>query len=458
LEINSLRYCPTFLSLFHNNSILKAQHTAPLSKLFRQFFFRNTLVVIITLLYFSNNNNTAIMSTPSWTDCCPEQDAERFSERSTERRQIYEDAADQLDTDISPSIWAFLQVADLEQVKKITHSEVSWNIMREGSMITYSSKAKDALRLWKQRPEERVTEDATPAPKRTHSKAFSDNASSRAQIPTSETRTRSGRPLGAPEGSVRRDVGIAKRSKERDGNLCVISRMSAAQACHIYPWCAFGTAQSKNRVDNFWGVLRLFWPKDKVDAWHAKIFQDNGTPYGTETVENMITFTATLHNFHTEGAFALRPVRITADKTQLELEFHWLKRQVRDSRSTVDLLELPMSSRDLTESEHGQYLCYLDHGVPTRLVSGTKFTMTTDDPINKPLPDPGLLELQWHLQRILAMSGAAGWKEDDFDDDDDDSHPPEDFVHQWVEDTWEHRQEWSPPRDGSVSDGDGAYD
>ncbi|KAL1607695.1 hypothetical protein SLS60_002630 [Paraconiothyrium brasiliense] len=398
------------------------------------------------------------MSTPSWTDCCPEQDVERFSERSTERRQVFQDAATRLDTGISPSIWAFLQVADLERVKQITQNEFSWDTMTEDSISTYPSQAKDALRLWKQRPEERGTEDTTPAPKRTHSKAFSNNASSkspshRSQMPTSETRTRSGKPLGAPEGSVRRDVGIAKRSKERDGNLCVISGMSAAQACHIYPWCAFG-AQSTDRVANFWGVLRLFWPKDKVDAWHAKIFHDNGTPNGTETVENMITFTATLNNFHTEGAFALRPVRITADKTQLELEFHWLKRQVRDSRATVDLSELPMSSRGLTDSGHGQYLCYLDNGVPTRIVSGKKFTMTTDDPVNKPLPDPGLLELQWHLQRILAMSGAAGWKEDDFDDDDDDSDPPEEFVQQWIEDTWDHRQNWGLSRDGSVDNGD----
>lgn len=169
-------------------------------------------------------------------------------------------------------------------------------------------------------------------------------------------------------------------------------------------------------MTNFWKTLRFFGPTDKVDAWRAKIFLDNGTPYGTETVENMITFNATLHNFHCEGAFALRPVRITADKTQLELEFHWLKRQVRDSKVMVDLLELPMSSRDLKESGHGQFFCYLDNGVPTRLVSGQRFTMTTDDPVNKPLPDPGLLELQWHLQRILAMSGAAGWKEDEFDD------------------------------------------
>lgn len=201
----------------------------------------------------------------------------------------------------------------------------------------------------------------------------------------------------------------------------------------------------------------MFWPEAKVDAWRAKIFHDNGTSYGTETVENMITFTATLHNFHTEGAFALRPVRITADKTQLELEFHWLKRQVRDARAMVDLRDLPMSSRGLKDSGHGQFLCFMDNGVPTQLVSGHRFIMTTDDPVNKPLPDPGLLELQWHLQRILAMSGGAGWKEDDSDDDDG-SPPPEDFVQRWIEDTRNQTRGWRSSQDGSVGNDDGAYD
>lgn len=57
--------------------------------------------------------------------------------------------------------------------------------------------------------------------------------------------------------------------------------------------------------------------------------------------------------------------------------------------------------------------------------------MTTDDPENEPLPEPGLLEMQWHLQHILAMSGAAGWKEEDFDDDPDAAVDTLPSVEQW---------------------------
>jgi len=152
------------------------------------------------------------MSIPSWIDCCPEQGIEGYTERSDERRQVFEDVATRLDTEVSPWIWAFLQVADLEHVRWITASNFAWNAMKEGG-LTYSSWVKDTLRFWKQRIEEKETEDTTRAPKRTHSEAFSDNASyassksqtHRSQIPTSETRTWSVKPLGPPEDSVRPD-------------------------------------------------------------------------------------------------------------------------------------------------------------------------------------------------------------------------------------------------------------
>lgn len=109
----------------------------------------------------------------------------------------------------------------------------------------------------------------------------------------------------------------------------------------------------------------------------------------------MLTLTSTLHRFHTEGAFALRPVRMSDDNTQLELEFHWLSRQQRDSKARIDLMEQPLSSRNRTDSGPGFRFCRFDNPMDsTLLVSGTRFTMTTDDLTNKPLPDPGLMEMQ----------------------------------------------------------------
>ena len=376
------------------------------------------------------------MSVINWVSCVPEDDVESFTERSEERRQVFKEAATRLPTtELSPLVWAFLQVGDLERVKEIAQNKASWISVKDnsGDEAALEYKAKDAVLLWKQRPEAKLmtTMGSTPTPgKRSFSGAFSGRSTLSNQSPTSplrsqvaspasETRTRSGKPLGGPTYSPQRDRRIAERCKERDQGLCVVSKLGAVDACHVYPWCAFGGKDQK-RVARFWGILRMFWPDDKVDSWYGKLFRDDRDDErkATETVENMLTFTSTLHRFHSEGAFALRPIRMSDDKTQLELEFHWLARAERDSSVKMDLLEEPLSSRDRDGAGGGFQFCRFDKAGATLLVSGTKFTMTTDDATNKPLPDPGLLELQWHLQRILAMSGAAGWKEEDFDHDD----------------------------------------
>jgi hypothetical protein len=137
------------------------------------------------------------------------------------------------------------------------------------------------------------------------------------------------------------------------------------------------------------------------------------------------------------------------DNTQLELEFHWLARPRRDSITRVDLLEQPLSSLNRTESTGEATFCIIDNSTkkPILLYSGYRFTMRTDDPENLPLPDPGLLEMQWHLQRILAMSGAAGWKEEDFDHDLDAAVDAIPSVEQWPDDqlaTSDHSRSSSP--------------
>ena len=63
-------------------------------------------------------------------------------------------------------------------------------------------------------------------------------------------------------------------------------------------------------------------------------------------------------------------------------------------------------------------------GMETKNVaSGTVFTLTTEDPKEFPLPSRPLLEMQWLLHRVAAMSGAAE-AQDDSDWDDNDEAPP----------------------------------
>jgi hypothetical protein len=62
--------------------------------------------------------------------------------------------------------------------------------------------------------------------------------------------------------------------------------------------------------------------------------------------------------------------------------------------------------------------CPQDDGSYRGIESGDTFTLTTDDPEIRPLPSWELLDMQWVLQRLTAMSGAAETPDVDLYDDD----------------------------------------
>jgi hypothetical protein len=112
----------------------------------------------------------------------------------------------------------------------------------------------------------------------------------------------------------------------------------------------------------------------------------------------------------------------------------------------LDLLTEPSSSRGLISADECA-LPFLDMNQPVTIRSGDTFTLTTDDPESRPLPSLELLDMQWVLQRLVAMCGAAEWPWIEADDDSDHScnynyagptysHIPEKYpnICQWIPD------------------------
>jgi hypothetical protein len=60
-----------------------------------------------------------------------------------------------------------------------------------------------------------------------------------------------------------------------------------------------------------------------------------------------------------------------------------------------------------------------NHLTDQKLCSGDIITLQTDDPENKPLPSRDLLEMQWLLHRLTALSGGAETIPTYYDSDDD---------------------------------------
>jgi hypothetical protein len=167
--------------------------------------------------------------------------------------------------------------------------------------------------------------------------------------------------------------------------------------------------------------LKIFWPKEKVDAWAEEVFPQNTSEIGVERVYNLITLSRTAHGYWNRGAFALKPIFVNDDNTRLKVQFFWQKKQ-KDTQATMSLLTTPVSTKDLDHNEGA-----FDAGGDTVLFnarkcikSGDIFELKTDDAIARPLPSSNLLEMQWFLTRIVGMAGAAVPYDEDWGDSDSD--------------------------------------
>jgi hypothetical protein len=152
-------------------------------------------------------------------------------------------------------------------------------------------------------------------------------------------------------------------------------------------------------------MLRNFWPEEKISAWKAAVFPDGPEECGLETARNMITLSADAHILWNDGAFALKPISISEDNTTLVIQFFWQVKQPL-LMQTINLTTPRLLTRNL-ESNDETRLIDCRHSEDRRIKSGDFFELTTDDPEARPLPSMALLEMQWFLQRIIGMAGAA---------------------------------------------------
>ena len=167
--------------------------------------------------------------------------------------------------------------------------------------------------------------------------------------------------------------------------------------------------------DSFWETLKLFWTEKHIQEWRNAIFSDKDNPNkGTETCHNFICLSPDAHTFWTKACFALKPIHLSDDKKQLDLELHWLPKY---DPSEKDILTSPQSS-EFSRDRSGSKLYHF----PTdqMIGSGRTISLTTDDPVTRPLPHPALLEMQWILHRVAAMKAAAEVYDDSENGEDDD--------------------------------------
>jgi len=195
---------------------------------------------------------------------------------------------------------------------------------------------------------------------------------------------------------------------------CVLTKAGDPfQIAHIYPFCMADEHELNGRRSSFWATLRMFWSAERVESWYNAIFH---TAARTEVCENLICLGLNPHGYWGKAYFALKPIGLSDDKKRLDLQFFWLSKS--DKPYQVDILRRHSFSANLDQGPNLARI--LNHETLKLICSGDNISLETSDPGELPLPNLKLLEMQWVLNRVAAMSAAAEPQNDFRDDDSDD--------------------------------------
>ncbi|GAB1206335.1 hypothetical protein APSETT445_005020 [Aspergillus pseudonomiae] len=219
----------------------------------------------------------------------------------------------------------------------------------------------------------------------------------------------------SPKKSTGRKAAAKKLCNERDNSTCVLTGfLEPLEIAHIYPY-SIGQ-KGENELQDFWDILNIFWAPEKVRSWSEQVLG----PDGTETCSNMICMVNVAHMLWEKARFALKPLSISENQRALTVQFFWLPTNLYFHE--IPALEAPSPfPRDLSSSTvNGEHSAKL-YNIATdrKLCSGDIITFETDNPVSHPLPSMELLEMQWVLHRVLALSGAADATDEDLDPDSD---------------------------------------
>lgn len=196
-------------------------------------------------------------------------------------------------------------------------------------------------------------------------------------------------------------------AKIRDGHACVFTGTSDPAAAHIFP---FATSSRKDfRPLN--QILQLFWGARKAMDWR-RCYEDAGI---TQSAQNHISMNHQLHFWFDQARFALKPLRGT--KNEIVLQFHWLRKSPLKPRMGIIREQDLLGQAGLTDHQSwGVNLAHRRSGFPIQ--TGQTFTIRAENPDD--LPNSELLELQWNLLRVAAISGAADATDEDYKENEDD--------------------------------------
>ncbi|KKZ61436.1 hypothetical protein EMCG_03949 [[Emmonsia] crescens] len=327
-----------------------------------------------------------------------------------------------LEVPVPRELWACLWLSDLEKLRKLVDDVIN-NTEKERVYLVSMIQNSDLVKHWTQRTRSRLDSAAsTPRSLQAAVQPPMSVASSSGALETSEALSS---PLLSAECKRKRDEQATIRSqreadlcRERDCKQCVITQAdSPVEVTHIFPFAMryLQSHEARKAWYNPWKVLRLFWSDERVDRWLQTIEPT------TETMKNLLCLTPSVHKYHANAYFALKPVEMSEDETILTLQFHWLP--CINNPSTMRISTKPDIPRIGDRRENDSKMIKIwNVETEKKICSGDQIVMKTIDKKRFPLPDPAILDMQWVLHALTAMSAGAEPLEELYENDDDYSH------------------------------------
>ncbi|PYH67557.1 HNH endonuclease signature motif containing protein [Aspergillus vadensis CBS 113365] len=296
-------------------------------------------------------------------------------------------------TKLDSITWACLWFADLSELESLVsfcgrNSPYGYMMHRDLSKSEDKSQVIDA---W-----------AVSRPKEELEKAYEDEESDTEGPPIKKRRltlNTEESPSSAEEAATH----LANRlCTERDNATCVVTGCrDPVEIAHILP-NGLGRMETQT-LQEFWFPLHRFWSKERVMAWMKQAAGQEAT----EACSNFLCMTDMAHKLWKKARFALKPLSLSEDRRSLQVQFYWLP--VYNYRSRIPATEVPrrMSRKLSGTTVDGKETMLFNIATNKKLCSGDILTFKTNDPNSHPLPSMELLDMQWVLNRVLALSGAT---------------------------------------------------
>ncbi|POR37327.1 Uncharacterized protein TPAR_02483 [Tolypocladium paradoxum] len=213
-----------------------------------------------------------------------------------------------------------------------------------------------------------------------------------------------------------RSAAEKNKAYERDNHACIVTGIIQAEVCHILPFALNSTQKNLEVTRHASGFLTALFGTSYEDDAGTLLYDSIGC---SDRAWNMLCLNRQLHWWWSKAFFAFKCLGITPkdeSNSCIDIQFHWIRMRGTAPKAKVDVTVDSIQNllRDSPTSECSFWATHVDSG--RAVDSGEIFEIVLEH--KKATKMKIMIDIQWAITRLAAMSGGADAPEllDDPDD------------------------------------------